>query len=143
MKTLAGPRLAVALALLSACHKASPPLPDVADLVDTTIGTTAGGNVFPGADFPFGMVQWSPDTSGLRPPGGGYDWTMTDIRGFSLTHISGPGCDAYGDVPILPMTGGLRPAIPGSTWSRSPIRASSARPATTPSSRVRPPSRPS
>lgn len=113
MKSFPGLGLAVALALLSACHKASPPLPDVADLVDTTIGTTAGGNVFPGADFPFGMVQWSPDTSGSRPPGGGYEWTMTDIRGFSLTHISGPGCDAYGDVPILPMTGGLPAGDPG------------------------------
>jgi predicted alpha-1,2-mannosidase len=53
------------------------------------------------------MIQWSPDTSPNRALGGGYDFTQPAIRGFSLTHLSGPGCGAYGDIPILPMTGGL------------------------------------
>ncbi len=76
--------------------------------VSTTVGTTSGGDTFPGADFPFGMVQWSPDTTPTRPSGGGYDYKDTNIIGFSLTHLSGPGCSgALGDVPILPLTGGL------------------------------------
>jgi predicted alpha-1,2-mannosidase len=75
--------------------------------VNTLVGTTGGGNVFPGADYPFGMIQCSPDTLPDRNVGGGYEYTDSQILGFSLTHISGPGCAAYGDVPILPMTGGL------------------------------------
>ena len=29
----------------------------------------------------------------------------TSLSGLSLTHLSGPGCPAYGDVPILPAVG--------------------------------------
>jgi predicted alpha-1,2-mannosidase len=83
-------------------------LDNPASHVDTTIGTTSGGNTFPGADFPFGMIQWSPDTSPDRPSGGGYDYKDSALIGFSLTHLSGPGCSgALGDVPILPLTGAL------------------------------------
>ncbi len=53
------------------------------------------------------MVQWSPDTSPSRSAGGGYTFGNTAITGYSLTHISGPGCGAAGDVPMLPMTGPL------------------------------------
>jgi predicted alpha-1,2-mannosidase len=86
---------------------------DPASLVNTLIGTTAGGNMFPGADVPFGMIQWSPDTSPDRSPGGGYEYNDTQISGFSLTHLDGPGCGAMGDLPILPMTGGLPTGDPG------------------------------
>jgi predicted alpha-1,2-mannosidase len=70
-------------------------------LVNPFIGTTNGGNTFPGADVPFGMVQWSPDSIS-RPPGGGYSYVDKSIIGYSLTHLSGPGCQAEGDIPILP-----------------------------------------
>jgi predicted alpha-1,2-mannosidase len=80
---------------------------DLASLVDTRTWTTAGGNTFPGADVPFGMVQWSPDTLPDRNDGGGYSYTDTTLTGYSLTHLSGPGCSAAGDVPILPVTGAL------------------------------------
>ncbi len=33
------------------------------DAVDPFIGTAGGGNTFPGATLPFGMIQWSPDTN--------------------------------------------------------------------------------
>ena len=33
------------------------------DSVDPIIGTDGGGNTFPGATLPFGMIQWSPDTN--------------------------------------------------------------------------------
>ena len=79
---------------------------DPASLVDPFIGTTNQGNDFPGADSPFGMFQWSPDTNS-RPPGGGYEHNDTTITGFSLTHLSGPGCGAEGDIPILPTTGNV------------------------------------
>jgi predicted alpha-1,2-mannosidase len=89
-------------------------LPDPASHVNTLVGTTGGGNVFPGAIVPFGMLQWSPDTSPNRSEGGGYEYTDTQTTGFSLTHISGPGCGAFGDIPILPLTGGLPTGDPGS-----------------------------
>jgi predicted alpha-1,2-mannosidase len=83
------------------------PVQDLASLVDTRTWTTGGGNTFPGADVPFGMVQWSPDTLPNRSDGGGYSYTDTTLTGYSLTHLSGPGCKAAGDVPILPVTGAL------------------------------------
>ncbi|HWG28664.1 GH92 family glycosyl hydrolase [Actinospica sp.] len=93
---------------------------DPAALVDTMVGTGSGGAVvgqvdtYPGASAPFGMIQWSPDTSS-RPDGGGYSYTDSSITGFSLTHFSGPGCAIAGDFPILPLTG----AIPSDPTSAS------------------------
>jgi predicted alpha-1,2-mannosidase len=83
------------------------PASDLASLVDTRTWTTGGGNTFPGADVPYGMTQWSPDTVPNRNAGGGYSFTDTTLTGYALTHISGPGCGAAGDVPILPVTGAL------------------------------------
>ncbi|MDE3156810.1 MAG: glycoside hydrolase family 92 protein, partial [Acidobacteriota bacterium] len=83
---------------------------DPAALVNPFIGTANGGNTFPGASVPFGMVQWSPentrgDHTRVAAPGG-YQYDVTRIRGFSLTHLSGTGCrGASGDVPILPLAG--------------------------------------
>ena len=81
----------------------------------TGIGAAAPGNVseYPGASVPLGMVQFSPDTSPDRQvtTGSGYDYADSDISGFSLTHLSGPGCAIYGDIPILPVSGPI-PADP-------------------------------
>jgi predicted alpha-1,2-mannosidase len=79
---------------------------DPASLVNPFIATTNGGDDFPGADSPLGMVQWSPDTTS-RPDGGGYDYGDSSIVGYGLTHLSGPGCPAEGDVPILPTVGAV------------------------------------
>ena len=68
------------------------------DSVDPFIGTSNGGNTFPGATLPFGMVQWSPDTNDA----GFYIFGEKTIRGFSLTHLSGAGCPVFADMPILP-----------------------------------------
>ncbi len=85
-----------------------------AALVDPDVGTGVGpvvpGNVseYPGASVPLGMVQFSPDTWPDRQvaTGAGYDYADSQISGFSLTHLSGPGCAIYGDIPILPVDGG-------------------------------------
>ncbi len=103
-----------------------------AALVDPLVGTGSGGAVvgqvdtFPGADVPFGMLQWSPDTTS-RPPGGGYNYDDSQITGFSLTHVSGPGCAIAGDFPILPLTGAL-PADPDSATAPFTHAAESAHP---------------
>jgi predicted alpha-1,2-mannosidase len=81
-------------------------------------GTFGGGHNFPGATVPFGMVQWSPDTTPADKSGfGGYDYRDSHLRGFSLTHMSGAGCSIYGDFPFMPTTEPLEtsPAGPGST----------------------------
>lgn len=69
--------------------------------VNPFIGTSGGGNTFPGATLPFGMIQWGPDTRS----DGWYHYEDATIRGFSLTHISGAGCPIYADVPLLPWMG--------------------------------------
>jgi predicted alpha-1,2-mannosidase len=78
-------------------------------------GTFGGGHNFPGATMPFGMVQWSPDTTPAAPHSGGYDYRDHHLSGFSLTHLSGAGCALYGDFPFLPTTEPLTssPAKPG------------------------------
>lgn len=83
---------------------------DPASLVNPLIGSANGGNTFPGAVVPFGMLQWSPETTRgdhTRPPApGGYLYDARRIRGFSLTHLSGTGCrGASGDVPFMPIAG--------------------------------------
>jgi predicted alpha-1,2-mannosidase len=80
---------------------------DPAALVNPLIGTSGAVDTFPGAVAPFGMLQWSPDTSPDRTDGGGYEYDDSKLLGYSLTHISGPGCDAFGDVPILPTVGAI------------------------------------
>ena len=93
------------VALSSAAHA------DIAGEVNVFIGTTNGGNTYPGATLPFGMVAFSPEETPL--PGrsypiaapGGYEWRVNGIKGFSLTHLSGTGCTgASGDIPIMPVT---------------------------------------
>jgi predicted alpha-1,2-mannosidase len=82
------------------------------DAVDPLIGTDGGGNTFPGASMPFGMVQWSPDTN----TDAWYIHSEKQINGFSLTHISGAGCPLYGDFAVLPTTVGLT-SSPGTNFA--------------------------
>ncbi|HEX8351566.1 MAG TPA: GH92 family glycosyl hydrolase [Pyrinomonadaceae bacterium] len=96
-------------------------VPDLAAFVNPFVGTgnsplpdylggNASGNTFPGATLPFGMVQFSPDSErGFGPNDrGSYVYQDTAIRGFSLTHLSGPGCPIFGDVPIMPVAGQVK-----------------------------------
>ena len=80
---------------------------DPAALVNPLIGTSGAVDTFPGPDMPNGMIQWGPDTTPNRTDGGGYEYDSTKISGYSLTHVSGPGCPVAGDIPILPLTGAL------------------------------------
>ncbi|HEY5024634.1 MAG TPA: GH92 family glycosyl hydrolase [Acidimicrobiales bacterium] len=136
---------AVSVGVLSGCGPSSPRLaptttaPPVSPrgltpsaLVDPFVGTGVGGksvgsiDTFPGADMPFGMLQWSPDTTPDRTSGGGYAYRDSAISGFSLTHMSGPGCAVYGDIPILPTVGaiGTDPAATSAPFSHASEEAS-------------------
>jgi len=74
--------------------------------VDPFIGTGSHGHTFPGAAYPFGMVQLSPDNQ-LE----GWDWCSgyhysdNSIIGFSHTHLSGCGRSDLMDVMIMPGVG--------------------------------------
>ncbi|MGI5520330.1 GH92 family glycosyl hydrolase [Micromonospora sp. CA-259024] len=86
---------------------------DPASYVDPFIGTARDGNTWPGAVRPFGMISWSPtSTRGDQTSTGaanGYQYDTTRVRGFSLTHVNGAGCNpgAAGDVPIMPYVGAV------------------------------------
>jgi len=79
---------------------------DLSVWVDPFIGTGGHGHTFPGAAYPFGMIQLSPDTRPLtRDWDGcsGYHISDTLIYGFSHTHLSGTGCDDYCDILLSPL----------------------------------------
>ena len=125
--------ICVAILLLSSVCMAQ--TPDLASQVDPFIGTSANltkgetvpridqyGNTVPGAVMPFGMLDWSPDAVNPIPGNRNnfYRYDDTTTRGFSLTHLSGPGCSIYGEVPILPMLG--LPTMPP-PWEPAPYFA--------------------
>ncbi len=96
----------------------------------TGTGPTDPGTVgeFPGADVPFGMIQWSPDTLPRgSSAGGGYAYADATVGGFSLSHLSGTGCPSYGDIPILPSVGPIS-ADPGATTASFSHRTEHAAP---------------
>ena len=107
MRLLVG-GLALALLLPAVPAEASV---DPAAYVDPLIGSARDGNTWPGAVRPFGMISWSPtSTRGDQTSTGaanGYQYDTTRVRGFSLTHVNGAGCNpgAAGDVPIMPYAG--------------------------------------
>lgn len=108
-------RLAVAVLALLAPTAAASAQPAPVSLVRTLMGTDEGaadfgtgggaGATFPGAVAPFGMLQLSPDTDpSFHNYAGGYTYSDSRIKGFSMTHLSGAGCAALEDVPMLPTT---------------------------------------
>jgi predicted alpha-1,2-mannosidase len=66
--------------------------------VNPFIGTSNGGNTFPGAVVPWGMVSVSPHNSLSAPSG--YIYGEEYIYGFGLVHLSGTGCAELGSVLI-------------------------------------------
>ena len=111
--------LGAGLALLLAVAAPSASAQGLADHVKLFAGTKPGANTygsghnFPGATVPFGMVQWSPDTSPENGVGG-YDYRDNHLKGFSLTQLSGAGCALYGDFPFLPTTEPIESSPAGS-----------------------------
>ena len=87
--------------------------------VDTLNGTGTGGetvgeiNNFPGPSVPFGMVQYSPDTTYNYA---GYNYDNPRSTGFSMTHAS-VGCAAFGDISMLPTTTPIG-SQPWNAWER-------------------------
>ena len=85
------------------------PAASVNAIIGTGGGPGGGNNLFPGATTPFGMVQISPDT---ESQGYGYHYDQPAIQGFSMTHMSGPGCNNEGDVFFTATTGPVTTTVP-------------------------------
>lgn len=94
--------------------------------VKPIIGTGWHGHMFPGATLPFGLVQLSPDSSGLPRPKwrgvweitqwdhcSGYHYSDNVIVGFSHTHLQGTGAPDLGDILLMPL-------VEGRNWSWNP-----------------------
>ncbi len=96
----------IVLAVLACAAWAQNSSPGPAASVHPLIGTGTGPggsiNLFPGPATPFGMVQLSPDT---EDHGYGYHYNDPFVGGFSMTHMSGPGCPNEGDVFFTATTG--------------------------------------
>ena len=79
---------------------------DYTQYVNTFIGAADNGHTFPGACYPFGMIQTSPVTGAV---GWRYcsEYVYEDslIWGFTQTHLNGTGCMDLGDILVMPVTG--------------------------------------
>ena len=81
---------------------------DLTQFVNPLIGTSGFGNVYPGAQVPFGGIQISPDTDfDDYDTAAGYKYDHPTVLGFSLTHLSGTGIPDLGDFLFMPGTGEL------------------------------------
>jgi len=83
---------------------------DLASYVNPFVGTGGSqlnghGNTYPGATYPFGMVQLSPDNGKSGPLFcSGYSYNENIIAGFSHTHLSGTGAGDLADISFMPTT---------------------------------------
>lgn len=83
---------------------------DCVDFVNPFLGTGGEmgqgfGNMFPGAAYPHGMIQLSPDNGGHGwMYSGGYRYADSHIVGFSHTHLNGTGVADYCDISVMPTT---------------------------------------
>ncbi|MGH8024868.1 MAG: hypothetical protein ACRED1_14855, partial [Limisphaerales bacterium] len=100
-------RALIVMAMMALCPPLEAyPLETLTTNVQPMSGTANGGDEFPGAVLPFGMLQWSPDTSSLGTPGG-YSYSDRQIVGFSVDHLSGAGCTYGGDFDFVPILGSV------------------------------------
>lgn len=97
--------ISVLMALVSAVF-AMAQTEGVTQYVNPFVGTDGYGNVYPGAQVPFGGIQISPDTdSDFYDAASGYKYSRPTLLGFSLTHLSGTGIPDLGDFLFIPGTG--------------------------------------
>ncbi|HEY6953443.1 MAG TPA: GH92 family glycosyl hydrolase, partial [Bacteroidota bacterium] len=76
---------------------------DLSSFVNPFIGTANGGNTFPGAVRPWGMVSVSPHTAPGSPSG--YIHGSKFFYGFGHNHLSGTGCADLGSVILTAVRG--------------------------------------
>jgi len=94
--------------LLAACSGTAPKLAKedrLTAFVNPFIGTADHGHTYPGAAYPFGQIQLSPD-NGTQ----GWDWCSgyhysdSTVVGFSHLHLSGTGIGDLADISFMPVS---------------------------------------
>ena len=99
-------KLISALLTLTVAVSAMAQTESLTQYVNPFVGTDGYGNVYPGAQVPFGGIQISPDTdSDFYDAASGYKYSRPTLLGFSLTHLSGTGIPDLGDFLFIPGTG--------------------------------------
>lgn len=89
---------------------------ELINYVNPFIGTSNGGNTFPGAVIPWGMVSVSPHNSPGAPSG--YIYGEKYFYGFGHTHLSGTGCSELGNIVVtLSKTNSANPESYKTTYS--------------------------
>jgi len=110
-KTLLCIAIASLVLLAPACQRG------LTQYVNPLVGTDFHGHTFPGAIVPFGQIQPSPDTRLEGWDGcSAYHYSDDTVYGFSHTHLSGTGCEDYGDILLMPVA-----AENGKDWQFSPL----------------------
>ena len=110
--TLFGITFSIVAILFSSC--ATNEVNDLSKYVNPFVGTSGSkldghGNTYPGATYPFGMVQLSPDNGKSGPYYcSGYFYPEDIISGFSHTHLSGTGAGDLVDISFMPTTKGIK-----------------------------------
>ena len=94
----------IVLVWLSGLALARAAIFDPLKFVDPLVGSSNGGNVFPGASLPYGMAKAVADTnSGSNQ--GGFTLDGTNVTGFSVMHDSGTGGNpSLGSFPLFGYT---------------------------------------
>ncbi len=99
--------IASIMLFLAACNSPVPKQVQeerLTNFVDPFIGTGFHGHTYPGAAYPFGQIQLSPD-NGTQ----GWDWCSgyhysdSIVSGFSHLHLSGTGIGDLADISFLPV----------------------------------------
>ncbi len=102
--------LIMVAALFASCQDGT-----LSHYVNPLVGTDFHGHTYPGAIAPFGQIQPSPDTRLEGWDGcSAYHYSDDTIYGFSHTHLSGTGCEDYGDILLMPVV------AEGDEWDYTP-----------------------
>ncbi len=94
---------AAALTLGATAAVAAPPAADLSSLVNPFVGTDNGGDSYPGAVAPFGMMQLSPNWDN-----NGYYYPESKMHGFVVNLLSGDGGANEGQVLLTATTGPVK-----------------------------------
>jgi hypothetical protein len=101
------PFMALYYLLIASCgrsDKNTPVRERLTDFVDPFIGTAYHGHTYPGAAYPFGQIQLSPDNGTQSWDWcSGYHYSDSVLAGFSHLHLSGTGIGDLADISFLPV----------------------------------------
>ncbi|MCD7974044.1 MAG: GH92 family glycosyl hydrolase [Candidatus Azobacteroides sp.] len=93
------------LFLFSACQKEEKQ-DRLLDYVDPFVGTAYTGHTFPGATYPFGLMQPGPQTGNFEwKYCAGYKYEDPLIWGFTQNRLNGTGIPDLGDLLVIPFSG--------------------------------------